>query len=312
MRITESIMANSVLANLQAGQARLEKLQQEVSTGKRISAPGDDPVSAQQVLQLKGRLADSDQYARNITVGNAWLAQTDSSLNDAGNVMTRAREIAMEMANGTYDASGRASAASEVKQLKSQLVQIGNSQVGGRYIFGGFVSDRPPFDTTPINNPADPLDGTPTGTFVGTDDPVTMEVDRGAYVAVNTSGAKVLRGGTPPGSSGVDLIGELDKLATALSTNDVSGIQATLPALDDAQNQILAARADVGARMSRVQTTSDNLDNAKVSMNKVVSDREDVDFLQVVSDLSSQQNAFQAALAASAKTSQLSLLDYLK
>ena len=299
MRITEGMIASTILNNLQLGQSRLEKLQQQASSGLKLGTPGDDPVSAQQVIQLKGIVQDADQYARNITTGNAWLAQSDSSMADMGNVVTRAREIAVEMANGTYSAQDRANAANELKQLKNELVQLGNSQVAGKYIFGGYVSDKPPFDTT-------------SGAFVGTDDAVTMEVDRGAYVAINYSGGKLLRGGNPPGSTGTDIIGELDKLTTALTTNNVIGIQGALPALQDAQNQILAVRGDVGARMNRVQSASDNLDSMKLSLNKVISTKQDVDILQVTSDLTAQQTAFQVALAASAKTSQLSLLDYLK
>jgi flagellar hook-associated protein 3 FlgL len=214
-------------------------------------------------------------------------------------VVTRAQEIATQLASGTYSAQDRTNAANEVKQLKSELVQLGNSQVAGKYIFGGFVSDKPPFDTT-------------NGAFIGTDDTVNMEVNRGAYVDINVSGGKLLRGGTPPGSTGTDIIGDLDTLATALTTNNVSGIQGTLPVFQDAQNQILALRGDVGARMNRVQNASDNLDSMKLSLNKVISAKQDADILQVTSDLTTQQNAFQVALAASAKTSQLSLLDYLK
>jgi len=299
MRITEGIISRSILHNLQSGQGRLELLQKQASSGLKISTPGDDPVSAQQVLQLKGRVQDADQYARNITTGNAWLEQSDSAMASMGDVVARARELAGQMASGTYSAQDRATAANELKQLKSEMIQLGNSQVAGRYIFGGFVSDRPPFDTA-------------SGAFTGTDDTVNMEVDQGAYVAINCSGGKLLCGGTPPGSSGTDIIGELDKLATALATNDVSGIQAALPALQDAQNQILAVRGDVGARINRVQNASDKLDSMKLSLDKVISDKQDADYLQVISDLTNQQTAFQAALSTSAKTSQLSLLDYLK
>jgi flagellar hook-associated protein 3 FlgL len=82
--------------------------------------------------------------------------------------------------------------------------------------------------------------------------------------------------------------------------------------MDGAQNQILAARGDVGARMNRVQSAMDNLDSMKLSLAKVISNKQDIDILQVASDLNTQQTAFQVALAASAKTSQLSLLDYLR
>lgn len=299
MRITEGMINNTILNNLQVGQSRLEKLQQQASSGLKVSTPGDDPVSAQQVLQLKGLVQNSDQYSRNITTGNSWLEQSDSAMSDMGNVVTRARELAVQMANGTYSAQDRATAASELKQLKNEIIQLGNSQVAGKYIFGGFVSDKPPFDTT-------------SGAFNGTGDAVNMEVDQGAYVTINVPGGSLLRGGTPPGSSGTDIIGELDKLTTALSTNAVAGIQGALPALQNAQNQILAARGDVGARMNRVQTASDKLASMKLSLQKVISSKQDIDVLQVISELTSQQTAFQAALASSAKTSQMSLLDYLK
>jgi flagellar hook-associated protein 3 FlgL len=227
------------------------------------------------------------------------MGQSDSAMAAMGDVVTRAMELAVQMSSGTYSAQDRTTAANELRQLKNELIQLGNSQVAGRYIFGGFVSDKPPFDTT-------------SGAFIGTDDPVNMEVDQGAYVAVNYSGGSLLRGGIPSGSSGTDIIGELDKLTTALVTNDVAGIQAALPALQDAQNRILAARGDIGARMNRVQSASDNLDSMKISLSKIISSKQDVDILQVSSDLSTQQTAFQVALAASAKTSQLSLLDYLR
>ena len=299
MRITEGMIANTILNNLQLGQGRLEKLQQQASSGLKISTPGDDPVSAQQILQLKGLVQGADQYTRNITTGNAWLEQSDSAMASMGDVVTRARELAVQMASGTYSAQDRTTASNELKQLKSELVQLGNSQVAGKYIFGGFVSDKPPFDTA-------------SGAYIGTNDAVSMEVDQGAYVAVNCSGGTLLRGGTPPGSTGTDIFGELDNLTTALTSNNVSGIQAALPALQAAQDQILAARGDVGARMNRVQTASDNLDSMKISLKKIISAKQDVDILQVTSDLTTQQTAFQVALSASAKTSQLSLLDYLK
>lgn len=295
MRITEGIIANTILSNLQLGQQRLEQLQQQASSGLKVSTPGDDPIAAQQVLQLKGLVLDNEQYARNITTGNAWLTQTDSAMADMGNVVTRAQEIALEMANGTYSNSDRANAAGEVRQLKNELIQLGNSQVAGKYIFGGYVSDKAPFDTV-------------SGAFSGTDDAVNMEVDHGAYVAINYSGGKLLSGS----GGGVNILGELDRLSTALTTNDVSGIKGTLPVLEGARNQILAARTDVGARLNRVESAANNLAAMKVSLNQVLSAKQDIDILQVVSDLTSQQNAFQAALAASAKTSQLSLLDYLR
>ncbi len=320
MRVTDGTTAAAVINNLQVGRSRLETLQQQVSTGFKVSAPSDDPVAAQQLLQLNGLIQDNEQYARNITTGGAWLNQMDGTLSEMGNVVLRAREIALAMSNDTNNATSRASEVSELKQLKGMLVQLGNSQLAGKYIFGGFVSDRPPFDVTAISNPplpgpppvADPLNGTPTGKYLGSDDAIQMEVGKGEYVSINYSGGKLLRGGTPPGSEGVDMIGEMDKLINALASNDVSGIRNSLPALENAQNQIIAARGDVGSRMSRLESISSGLESAKLGLQKLKSDRQDIDIVQVVSDLTRQQSAFEAALSAAGRISKLSLLDYLR
>lgn len=299
MRITDRMISSNILSNLQLGAARLERLNQQASSGLTLNTPGDDPVSARQVLDLKNLLKDAEQYGRNITVGNAWLEQSDSTMADMGDVVTRARELAVQMANGTYSAAERLNAVNEVNQLKNQLIQLGNNQVGGKYIFGGYVSDKPPFDAT-------------TGAFSGTDDQIKMEVDRGAFVPINVSGGQMLRGGTPPGSSGFDIIGALDTMATALAANDATGVRNVLPALIGGQNQILALRGDVGSRLNRVQSAADTNSATTISLNKVISTKQDADFVQVVSDLTRQQTAYQAALSVSAKSTQMSLLDFLK
>jgi flagellar hook-associated protein 3 FlgL len=312
MRITDSMMMGNMVGNIQLDQQQLAKLEQQASSGVSLGVPSDDPVSAQQVLKLKGLLQNAGQYAKNITTGTAWLSQAGSAMSEMSNVLTRVKELSTQMANGTYNANDRANAAIEVKQLKSQLVQLGNSQVGGQYIFGGFASNTPPFDTTSINNPADPLNGTPVGTYNGTNDAIQMEVGQGTYVPINYSGAQLLRGGTPPGSSGVDIVGMMNNLITALSANDQTGVQNVVADVDGAQNQVLSAQADIGVRTNRVSAASSSIDSLNVSLNQSVSDKQDANMAQVLSQLTSQQTAYQAALATAGKASQLSILDYLK
>jgi flagellar hook-associated protein 3 FlgL len=287
-----------VVAMLQQQQEKVNTLQQQVSSGSRINEPSDDPVSAQQVLNLKGLMAATDQYSRNIQTGTTWLNQMDSSMTNMNNVLTRAKELATQMANGSYSASDRQSAAIEVSQLRDQMISLGNTQIAGKYIFGGFVSDQPPFDTS--------------GNFNGTDDPVNIQIDQGSKIAINYSGGKLLRGGTPPGSSGTDVIGVLNNLITALNSNDVSGVSSSITGLDKSLQQLQAAQGDVGARENRLQSADNILTSTKDYLSKAVSAKQDSDLTQVLSDLAKQQTAYQATLAASAKFSQLSLLDYMQ
>jgi len=275
----------------------MEELEQQASTGVKISAPGDDPVTAQQILHMKSLMAAGDQYSRNISNGISWLSMTEAAMDEMGNVLTRAKELTVQMANATSDAKARESGMNEIIQLRNQLIQLGNTQLNGRYVFGGFKNDTPPFDAA--------------GAFNGTDDSITIEIDRGAFVPINYSGGNLLRGGTPPGSTGTDIIGTFDNLITALSANDQAGVQAELPNLESALSQVLSNRTDLGARMNRLESQKNVIEEMKFSLTKVLSDKQDVDFMQVISDLTKQQTAFEAAIAASGKISQVSLLDYL-
>lgn len=297
MRVTQNTTANLVLNNLQTIRKRTEELEQQSSTGYKVSQPSDDPVSAQQILRLKGLIAQGDQYDRNISNGSAWLSMGESAMSEMGNVLSRATELTVQMANGTNNQNSRTAAMNELTQLRNQMVLLGNTQLNGRYIFGGFKNDTPPFDAA--------------GNFTGTDDDILIEVDRGAFVPINYSGGELLRGGTPPGSTGVDIVGIFDNLVTALGSGNQAAVQAELPNLEAATAQVLATRTDLGARMNRIEGARAVLEEMKFSLTKVLSDKRDVDFMQVVSDLSKQQTAFEAAIAASAKVSQVSLLDYI-
>lgn len=293
MRVTEGTMANNSLANLQRVRERIEQLYQEVSTGVKVSRPGDDPLSAQQILDLNGLLEDGEQYAKNISTGTSYLSAMESALSGMGDAMIRVKELALNAANGTLGAEDRVSVRQEVQQLREQLITLGNSQVNGRYVFSGFRNDTPPFDAN--------------GAYSGGDGDLRIQIDRTNTISVNYTGDKLLNGA----GGGTDVIGTLDTLITALDNNDSAGIQGTLSELDNSMARVLSARTDIGARMNRLETATSFIDDTKLYLQKVISSKQDVDFIQAVSDMTRQQTAMEAALAATSKISKLSLLDYL-
>lgn len=293
MRVTEGTMANKSLTNLQRVRERIEQLYQEVSTGAKVSRPGDDPLSAQQILDLNGLLEDGEQFAKNISSGTTYLSSMESALSCMGDALIRVKELAMGAANGTNSAEQRASIEIEVKQLKEQLISLGNSQINGRYVFSGYRNDTPPFDAN--------------GAYAGGSGDLRIQIDRTNTVSVNYAGDKILKGA----GGGTDIIATLDTLITSLENDDTAGIQGTLSNIDQSMNQILSARADIGARTNRLETASSFIDDTRVYLKKVISSKQDVDFVQAVSDMTRQQTAFEAALAATSKISKMSLVDYL-
>ena len=299
MRVTQNTSANQVLASLQTILKRQQTLQQQAATGVKVNNPGDDPVATQQILHLKSLSAASDQFTRNITNGTSTLTVVESAMSSMGDVLVRAKELAIAMSSDTNNAQSRAAAAKEFEQLRSQFISLGNTEFNGKFVFGGFKNDTAPFNAT-------------TGAFSGTNDDLKVEIARDSFVSTTYSGETLVSGGTPPGSTGVDIVGIFDNIATALAAGNSAGVRAELGKIDDAQEQVMAGRAEIGARMNRLTSASSVNDDMKLSITQVVAGLQDVDYAQVISDLTKQENAFQTAVAASAKISQVSLLDYLR
>lgn len=295
MRVTEGTMASMSLTNLQRIQGRLQDLEEQVSSQVRVTNPGDDPLTAQQILDLQGEFSDSEQYTRNITTSNAFLSIEEGALSSMGDSLTRAKELALEMANGTYNAEQRQAAMREAKQIKEQMISLANTQSNGKYLFAGLKNDVPPFDSTgAYTNPGDDAD-------------ISINIDKANSIIINYSGEKFLKS-----AGGVtDVFDTLQNLIDALNTDNVAGIQAVLPELDNSAEQILTARTEIGARINRLDNVYNFIQNTQVYLQKAISGKQDIDFIKAISDLTQQQTAYQAALAATAKISQMSLLDYL-
>ena len=294
MRVTENMTMSMSLAALQLQQNSINTLEEEVSSGLKINEPSDNPVGAQQALELKGFMAATDQYTNNIQTGTTWLSQIDSTMTEMNNVLTTAQGLATQMANGTLSDGERQSAANEATQLKNEMISLGNTQIAGKYIFGGYKNDQPPFDSS--------------GNFNGTDDAINIQIGEGSSIAINYSGGQLLSGGT----SGTDVIGTLNSLVTALNNNDQQGVASALTGITASQQQIQAAQADVGARENLLQNTTNILSTTKDNLTQALSNTQDADYTQVLSNLSQQQTAYQATLEATAQISKLSLLDYMQ
>src|SRR5690242_19784571 len=145
MRVTQQTLARQTLYDLSSATDRLAKIQQQLSTGKQITQPEDDPFGASRALALRDELSDTQQYQRNINEGDAWLKQTDSALNNVNDITTRIRTLVIQAGNGTQDAGGLQAIAAEVSQLKESLREQANTTLAGRYVFSGTQTKTAPF-----------------------------------------------------------------------------------------------------------------------------------------------------------------------
>lgn len=293
LRVTHRSLFTTNLSNLQQNLGRIQQTQGRLSSGKALAAPSDDPGGAGAALRQRSELARSTQLARNANDGLGWLETADSSLNDIGNVLQRVRELLVQAnSTGTLNQTGAEAIASEIEALRDQLLSLSNTQYLGRPIFGGATDGGQAYDPT-------------TGAFVGDTQPVARAVRPGATVQVNVTGPEVF------GPAGADVLQHLTDVASHLRT-DWTQLPGDLAAVDTHLERVWGARSTVGARYAQLETMRDRTDQDILLLRERLSEIEDIDLPATIVELQLQETAYQAALSATARSVQPSLLDFLR
>ncbi|ABY91762.1 flagellar hook-associated protein FlgL [Thermoanaerobacter sp. CM-CNRG TB177] len=297
MRVTDGMLVTNFLNNYHNNLEKLQKNQNMLSTGKKISRPSDDPVAVATSLRIRTDMARNDAYTKNADYAKSWLDITDSALNQLGDLLQRTRELAVQGANGTLTQADMQKMANEIEQLKAQMIQVGNTQYNGRYIFAGFKTTTQPFSED--NN-----------SYNGDNGLIEFEVGAGGNkIAVNVPGDKVFD---------VDLTGTsqllvmMDNLKSALDSGDHQAVSNLIVDVDKQMENVLAVRAEVGAKSNRIDLIQNRLQDDNYNFTALLSKSEDADLAQVITNLKMDENVYRASLAAGARIMQPSLIDFLR
>ncbi|AKP45834.1 MULTISPECIES: flagellar hook-associated protein FlgL [Bacillus] len=290
MRVTQSMLSNNMLRNLSSSYERLSKYQDQISTGKKVNRPSDDPVVVMKGISYRADLSEVQQYKRNFSEAYNWIENSDAALDNAGQALQRIRELVVEASNDTYDASQRQAISAEIKQLRDHLAEVANTKFGDKYLFNGANTTKKPVD---LQNGNYPSESQPT-------EPVEIELSKGIYLPVNVPGEKVF---------GEQLFSDLKALTDDLDQG--KNPASYLDQIDQHIDAINNARADLGARQNRLEMMESRVDNQEVIATKVLSDNEDVDYEKAITDLTAQESVHRAALAVGARVLQPTLMDFL-
>jgi flagellar hook-associated protein 3 FlgL len=296
-RITQTMLNSQLLRNLNNNLGRMDNLQNQLATGRKINKPSDDPVGISFSLRYRSELAANDQYQKNVDATISYLDFTDSTLDQMGSVMQRARELAVQGANGTNSDDSLNAIKTEIDQLYAQLTNVGNSKFNGKYVFNGQVTDQPPFP-----NPADAANAvTNTGE-------IQFEIGAGVKIAINKTADQVF------GASGAknNAFQILKDLSADLANRNQGGIQKSIEILDQRLDAVLGARADVGAKTNRIELAENRLKDIEVNISSLQSKTEDADPAEVITNLKMNENVYQASLSAGSKLIQPTLIDFLR
>jgi len=309
MRITNNMLINNMINQVGTNMTRMDKYQNQLATGKKISVPSDDPVVAARALKLRTDVAEVDQYGKNVKDAQSWLDMTDSTLNSMGDLISRAKELAVQGANGTNTVSDTQKIGDEVTQLRNQLVHLGNTTYAGKYLFSGYSTDKELL----VSDESSPNFGQ-FAIPVSNGEQIKFEVGIGDDININVPGSDIFNNGaavaTPPQVS--PIIQHFNDFITALNSGDSSKISSMITTFEGDSDNLLRVRADVGARSNRLDLTSNRLDSDNTNFTKLMSDNEDVDMAETIMNLQNEQNVYRASLAGGAKVIQPTLVDFLR
>jgi len=285
-----------MLRNLFTSQAQMDKYLTQINTGKKIRRPSEDPIIAMKGMNYRTQVSEIEQFQRNATEVWNWMDHSDDVLDKATKAIQRMEYLAVQAANGSYSGEERKSIKEEVEQLREQLVELANTKVNGKYIFNGTDTDAPPITGENGNfsigyNPENPPY------------PVRIEVSKRIKLQVNVSPEEIFD---------EDLLQNIQNFITALDDDDQDALNESIGNLNESMLKIVNGRADLGARMNRLELIEDRLEQQEIIATDMMMKNEGVDFEEAVTNLLTQEVIHRAALAAGSKIIQPSLVDFLR
>jgi flagellar hook-associated protein 3 FlgL len=348
-RVSEASSMYAIRHAVGKTKGKLEDIQIKGSNLKRVQKPSDDPVGNIEILSIRSKNVDGDQYKRNASVAKAQLTFTENALDELTELLVKAKELAIGQSSNLYDPQVRRAVAQEVSQLKNHSLSISNRRLGNKYIFAGHKTLTKPFDEN--------------GEYKGDDKQTKIEVAKDVFVPVAFSGDEVFfeKDGTPfkdfrplknssidqmqdqiilqdkephfiekepdinrtPAAaqqpdplavkkeSRVSIFQQLQKLENAMITNNHELIQELLPEIDESMDRVVEIRTRVGSVINSIDNALESIEREEIMNEEYKSKIEDADVAALFTDLTRQQNTLNATYKASAQLMNKSLMDFI-
>jgi flagellar hook-associated protein 3 FlgL len=302
MRITFATQKDTALLSFNQNQDEINRLTTAISTGNKFTSPGDDPSSWSQSMDFRQGVREYDSILNNIDYATGWNQSTDSALNQVSNLISQAKQAAVE-AEGPAGMNDPSALVSSLDGVIQQMLTAVNSQYGDQYIFSGTAgSTTPPFtldDTTGVV------------TYSGDSGQINVRTDKGGTgsFTVNLSGDQAFN--FQSGGSTLNVIQEVWQLKQAISTGDTTTIEAKLGTLDTAFQYIGEQSVITGSRESTLAGQKSAIDAFKTDSQTRLSDLSDTDMADAITQLQQHKTAYQAALQVTGMMDNLSLLNYI-
>ena len=297
MRVTQAMLSNNMLRNVSNSYNKMGSLQDQITTGKKVNRPSDDPVVAMKGIGYRSQLGKVEQFQRNLGEVNSWLDSSDDALDKVGSALQRVNELMVQATSDTTTPDDRKKIEIEISQIRTHIQNVANTKVGDKHIFSGTKTTKPLHDGTNYIPTTDP-------SYPSLNKDVEIEIFDGVSMKVNTNA--------------IDVFKNIDDMLAAVSTDMTTGTASGqdystyLTGISDRMNEILTTRADIGARQNRVELMDNRLQSQEVIATKQMSENEDIDYEKVITQMITQESVHRAALSVGARIIQPSLVDFIR
>ena len=286
------MMANAQ-RNLNAGASRMAEIQDKATRLKNITKPSDNPTGTSDSMKVRAEMARNNQYERNIENGKGWMSTVEASMSISTELVNRAKNLAIQGANGSQSDQSREAIALELEGIRSDLIAQANSNYLGRSVFAGnsdagvaFKSGETPEYTGAANSQ------------------VIRSIGEGMEVRVDADGAAIF------GTGDDSVFKAIDSLITDLRSN--TGVAENIGILDGHLKNIIGAHAEIGTRHARLERAQETNMDKKLSIEATRAGIEDADLAETALELQVQQVNYQAAMQVTSKVLSNSLMDFLR
>jgi len=295
MRVTDNMVSNNILSNIQNTLSKISKLHDQLSSGYRVRFPSDDAVVATRASNIDSSLRELEQYKRNMNHAESLINAYDSSLEEISSVYNRIRELLVKGANSTLSDDDRSAIAEELSKLKEHIRGIVNTKLGNDYLFGGYMTDTQPVDEN--------------YNIV-----ITPEASKRRFV--NVLSYKIEFGITARDvlitENQKSVFDVLDNAYQALMKGDGQYIsEISLKDLDYLERSVMDGFARVGATQKMAELVKSRIEDLNIFLTEHLSKERDADLSQTITELSMQQAVLDAALKSAAGVLRKTLVDFV-
>ncbi len=311
MRITSGMILDNYLKNVNKNMTSMVDMQNQVSSGKILNKLSDNPISAVSVMQYRVKLYKTDQYLENVDRGITWLEQTESSVMELNEILKSAYEATLHLSSDYMGPDDKVATAELIGQLRDHILTIGNAQSGSKFVFGGYNTNKAPFEVDSngklLYNGLDLTDDTNPDLIA--EQGVSIEYEMGFNIKMNIS----INGAELVGTGENSIYSVLDNLYNALMNDaPASELGQYVGKIQGAQSHALTLAAEIGGRVNRLELLANRYEEDNLMYTEMKSKLEDVDQAEALMNFKMAEYVYTAALQIGSQIIQPSLVNFLK